>query len=184
MGGGYASGVRRVLAVALVVLFGLIGSAGTAFAHNQLVSSNPADKASVETGPATVELTFDQAVQGSKDLNTVVIVGPGDTQWQGGEPTVSDNKVTVPVRELGPAGEYRVGYQILSADGHPVRGEIRFTLTKAGNGTPAEVTTPAPDTTTPESGGGVPVWVWIVGAVVLLGVGVVTAMRLGGGSTR
>ncbi|MGW5050837.1 copper resistance CopC family protein [Actinokineospora sp. NPDC004072] len=171
----------RVLAVALAVFFGLIGTAGPAFAHNQLVSSTPADKASVDTGPQSIELTFDQAVQGSKELNTVVVVGPGDTQWQGGAPTVNGNKVTVPVRELGPAGEYRVGYQILSADGHPVRGELRFTLTTAGNGTPAEVAAPPAAEEPATEDGGVPVWVWIGGAVILVAVGVVAAMRVGAG---
>ncbi|MGX7823706.1 copper resistance CopC family protein [Actinokineospora sp. 24-640] len=170
--------VRRVVAVGLAAFFGLVWLAGPAFAHNQLVGSSPADKASVASGPASVELTFDQPVQGNAELNSVVIVGPGDTQWQDGEPSVSGNKVSVGVRELGPAGEYRVGYQILSADGHPVRGEIRFTLTQAGNGTPAAVEAPVIE----DSGdGGVPVWVWIGGAVVLVAAGVVLAMRLGGG---
>ncbi|GAA4301404.1 copper resistance protein CopC [Actinokineospora soli] len=166
---------KRLVALVGLVLVGMVGLAGPAFAHNQLVSSNPADKASVAAGPSTVELTFDQAVQGSEELNTVVVVGPGETQWQGGPPAVSGNKVTVPVRELGPAGEYRVGYQILSADGHPVRGEIRFTLTTAGNGTPAEVAAPEAQAAGSD---GVPVWVWIGGAVVLVAVGVVAAMRL------
>jgi methionine-rich copper-binding protein CopC len=167
----------RLLGLLGLVLFGLVGLAGPAYAHNQLVSSNPANEASLETGPSTVELVFDQAVQGSQELNTVVVIGPGDTQWQGGAPSVSGTTVSAPVRELGPAGEYRIGYQILSADGHPVRGEVTFTLTRAGTGAPAEITAPAPDTGS--SDGGVPVWVWIGGAVVLVAVGVVAAMRLG-----
>ena len=167
----------RSLGVLALALFGLVVLAGPAAAHNQLVSSNPKHEASLETGPSSIELVFDQAVQGSEDLNTVVVIGPGDTQWQGGAPTVSGTTVTAPVRELGPAGEYRIGYQILSADGHPVRGEVTFTLTKAGNGTPAEVAAPAPEAGS--SDGGLPVWVWIGGAVVLVAVGVVAAMRLG-----
>ncbi|GLZ41291.1 copper resistance CopC family protein [Actinokineospora sp. NBRC 105648] len=175
----------RAVGALVVALFAVVGLAGPALAHNQLVSSNPADKASLETGPGTIELTFDQPVQAGENLNTLVVVGPaGKDQWQAGKAAVRGNVVSAPLRPLGPAGEYRVGYRILSADGHPVTGEIKFTLTKAGNGTPAPAEEVAQDTGTPAAStpddGGVPVWVWIGGAVLLLGAGIVLAMRLGG----
>lgn len=181
--------ISRVFATLAVASFALVGLAPAAFAHNQLVSSNPADKASLETGPPTIELTFDQPVQGGKGLNSVVVVGPNGTdQWQSGEAAVRGNVVTVPVRELGPAGDYRIGYRILSADGHPVSGELKFSLTKAGKGTPAPVeATQSAGATSAEKaqeGGGVPVWVWIAGAVVLLGAGVFFALRVGGGAHK
>jgi methionine-rich copper-binding protein CopC len=179
--------ISRLFAAFAVALFALVGLAPAAFAHNQLVSSTPADKASLETGPSTIELTFDQPVQGGKGLNSVVVVGPnGSDQWQAGEASVRGNVVTAPVRELGPAGDYRVGYRILSADGHPVSGELKFSLTKAGKGTPApiEATQSAGGANADKSqeNGGVPVWVWIAGAVVLLGAGVFFALRVGGGA--
>jgi hypothetical protein len=88
---------------------------------------------------------------------------------------VDGNSVSTQVAPLGPAGVYTASYRIISADGHPVTGEITFTLTAAGNGTPI---TPAAAPTT-GGGGGVPIWVWIVGAAVLLGVGLVFALRSG-----
>ena len=56
-------------------------------------------------------------------------------------------------------------------------GELTFTLTKDGTGTPRMVETEAPAS---GSGDGLPIWVWIVGAVVLLGGGVFFALRGGG----
>jgi methionine-rich copper-binding protein CopC len=181
--------LNRAAVTIAVALLTMLGFAPAAFAHNQLVSSGPANASAVETSPSNIELTFDQPVQGGKGLNTVVVVGPNGTdQWQGGEAAVRGNVVTTPVRELGPAGDYRVGYRILSADGHPVTGEIRFTLTKAGNGTPAEIkatqSATATGSTSDTDSGGVPVWVWIVGAVVLLGAGVFLALRVGGSAER
>ncbi|MGQ0839931.1 copper resistance CopC family protein [Actinokineospora sp.] len=176
----------QAAAAIAVALFALIGLATPALAHNQLVSSNPADKASMAAGPKTIELTFDQPVQAGANLNSIVVVGPrGGDQWQDGKVTVRSNVVTVPVRELGPAGDYRVGYRILSADGHPVTGELKFTLTAAGNGTPApaEAEQAVPDAGAADSGG-LPTWVWIAGAVVLLGAGVFFAMRVGEGATK
>ncbi|PPK68142.1 copper resistance protein CopC [Actinokineospora auranticolor] len=175
--------VARLTAALAVSLLALVGLAGPALAHNQLISSNPADKAVVDAGPGTVELTFDQPVQAGANLNSIVVLGPdGKGQWQDGKAAVRSNVVSVPVRPLGPAGEYRVGYRILSADGHSVSGELKFTLTTAGNGTPApaDATATAAGQTGGGDDGGLPVWVWIVGAVVLLGAGILLAVRVGG----
>ena len=74
---------------------------------------------------------------------------------------------------------------MVSADGHPVSGKTSFTLTTAGPGSPdAQVpaATAAPNavpSAAPPDAGGAPVWPWIVGAVVLVGAGVVLALRLG-----
>jgi copper resistance protein C len=171
--------VRRALSVLLLAMIGLLGLATPALAHNVLVGSDPADGAKLATGPAKVTLTFDQPVQFG--FNTVTVTSPNGAHWEAGPADVTGNAVSAPVRPLGPAGEYTIGYRILSADGHPVTGAVRFTLTTAGNGTPASV---APDDgtqpgTSGGGGGGTPVWPWIVGAAVLLAVGVVIALRLG-----
>lgn len=162
---------------------GLFALAAPASAHNSLISSNPADEVSMETGPETVVLTFDQPVQDGEGLNSVAVTGPDGTEWQAGPATVDSNVVAMPVRELGPKGVYTIGYRIVSADGHPVSGKLTFTLTKAGDGTPAPANagSAAPGTSGGGSGGGgVPIWVWLAGAVVLLGAGLFVAMRIGG----
>lgn len=165
--------MRKLLTIAGVACLALLGLATPAAAHNSLVGSNPASKATVDTSPSTIELTFDQPVQKGEGLNTVKVTGPDATAWQTGAVDVQSNVVTAPLDELGPAGAYKIAYRIISADGHPVSGEIDFTLANAGNGT----ATTAAETET--GGGGLPIWVWIVGAVVLLGAGLTVAMRVG-----
>ncbi|MGW3467032.1 copper resistance CopC family protein [Saccharopolyspora sp. NPDC000995] len=169
--------MKRLTAVAVLALAALFGGAGTALAHNVLVSSDPPDGAQVATGPREVRLTFDQPVRAG--YNTVNVVGPDGTYWADGEVRVEGTSVIAPVRELGPAGAYTVGYRVLSNDGHPVSGKVTFTLTTAGGGTPA----PAPQNADqqPQSGesGGMPIWPWIAGAVVLVVLGLVLALRLG-----
>lgn len=171
--------MKRLVASLLLTAGAMLGLAVPAFAHNVLVGSDPKDGASVEVGPTTVTLTFDLPIQ-NIDSNVITVNGPGGTRWEGGTATVKSNVMTAPVRPLGAAGDYTIGYRILSADGHPVSGSVKFTLTKAGTGTPA---TPAA-ATTPDQGsdGSLPVWPWIVGGVVLLGVGVFVALRMGGKS--
>ncbi|MDQ0378116.1 copper resistance CopC family protein [Amycolatopsis thermophila] len=173
--------MRRLLVTVTAALVAMVVTATPALAHNVLVSSDPAKDASLETGPSKVTLTFDAPVQGG-DVNQVSVVGPGNTQWAEGDVEISSNVVSVAVRPLGPAGQYTVGFRILSADGHPVTGEIPFTLTKTGTGTPASASAATgADTAQPaaSAGGGVPVWVWILGAVVLLAIGLTLALRMG-----
>ncbi|ROP39276.1 copper resistance CopC family protein [Saccharothrix texasensis] len=176
--------MRRVVSLLLTGLVAgavALGTAAPAFAHNVLVGSDPKDGSQLAAGPATITLTFDQPVQAGEKFNTVTVTGPEGTRWEAdGEPTVKDNSVVFPVRPLGPAAEYTVGYRVLSADGHPVTGSLKFTLTTAGSGTPAPAASDAEGSgSTSSGGGGVPIWVWIVGAAVLLGGGAFLALRGG-----
>lgn len=172
--------MKRLIAVAALAVAALLGGAGTALAHNVLVNSDPADGAQLSVGPREIRLTFDQPVRSGAGYNTVNVVGPDGTYWTDGEVRVEGNSVFAPVRELGPAGTYTVGYRILSNDGHPVPGKVTFNLTQAGNGTPAPAPQNAeqPDQQQGESGG-MPIWPWIVGAVIVVALGLVLALRLG-----
>ncbi|MQA11422.1 MAG: copper resistance protein CopC [Pseudonocardiaceae bacterium] len=183
--------MRRLVVPVLAGLALLIGFATPAQAHNQLVDSDPKNGASVQTGPKQVTLTFDQPVQPG-EFNTIAITGPKGGSWVDGPATVDGPKVRAKVRPLGPAGKYTIGYRILSADGHPVNGELAITLTKAGNGTPSKAPASqggsAAEAPSGDDSGGAPIWVWIAGAVVLLGLGLFVAMRGGrsssGGTSR
>nr|WP_246360812.1 copper resistance CopC family protein [Haloechinothrix aidingensis] len=167
-----------------------------AAAHNVLVSSEPEDGVSLDSSPEAVTLTFDQAVQDS-DINQIAVTGPDGEQWVDAPPDVDGNEVSVPLGELGPAGEYVIGYYVLSADGHPVGDEIPFTLTAGEAGTPAAGDPAAedagddgaderenapgedPEGAAEDGDSGVGIWVWLVGAGGLLVIGVALALRLG-----
>ncbi|WP_112276078.1 copper resistance CopC family protein [Lentzea terrae] len=173
--------MKRALVAFLFAGAAVLVTAAPAAAHNALISSDPKDKTSLEAGPSTVTLTFDQDVQGGQGINTISVVDANGGHYEvEGDPTIKDNAVSTKVAALGKAGQYKIGYRILSADGHPVSGELTFTLTKDGTGTPRQVE--AKDLVGRPNGDGLPIWVWIVGAVVLLGGGVFFALRGGGGA--
>ncbi|MGH3835850.1 MAG: copper resistance CopC family protein [Pseudonocardiaceae bacterium] len=174
---------RYLLALLALVGLALLGSGGAAAAHNELIGSDPADGAEVATSPARVSLTFNLPVQ--RGFSTVTVTGPDGIQWQAGAPAEAGAVVSAPVRPLGPAGRYTIAYQVLSADGHPVRGAIGFTLTTPGTGAAAasppaaDRSAIAPPATAAQTGpDGNPVWPWLVGAGVLLVVGVAVALRV------
>ncbi len=187
-------GMRHLTALLVLVGLALLGSAGLAAAHNELIGSDPSDGARVAAGPARVSLTFNLPVQ--RGFSTVVVTGPDGGQWQSGAPAEDGAVVSAPVRPLGPAGQYTVAYQVLSADGHRVRGAVRFTLTP-GTGTVAAppLSSGRSDNAAPGTGthggtgthtgsgtytgsGGAPRWPWLVGAGALLVAGVVGALRV------
>jgi copper resistance protein C len=172
--------VRRLLVLLTLASVALLSSAGPAAAHNILIGSDPADGAQVATGPARVSLTFDLPVQ--RGFSTVTVTGPDGNQWQAGPPVEAGAVVSAPARPLGPAGQYTIAYLVLSADGHPVRGAVRFILTNPGTGTATApltsdrssiVSSGAPT----QTGSGSPVWPWLVGAGVLLAAGVAVGLR-------
>jgi len=178
---------RRVLAITMLTGLVFAGSAAPVFAHNSLMDSFPRNGTSLAEGPKQIELMFDEPVQAGDGLTTLAVIGPRQDHWESCGVTVRGSTVTVPVRPLGEAGDYTVGWRVLSADGHPVSGQFSFTLTTAGAGTPTPADelascgglTQAAAQQAPGDGGGIPAVVWIAGAAVLLGLGVVLALRMG-----
>ncbi|MGW0178568.1 copper resistance CopC family protein [Nocardia sp. NPDC003345] len=168
--------MTRILRLAALVTgllcLGLVLAAGPAAAHSTVVGSDPADGATVDTGPARATITFNEPLQ--PDFPAMTVVGPDGNLWSKGDPVVAGRDISVEVGELGPAGVYRMAYRVTSADGHVVDGEQSFTLSTPGTGTPG----PAANATGSDdgSGGGVPVWVYILGALVLFGGGLAFAL--------
>lgn len=186
----------RQLLVGVLAGSALLLGAGTAFAHDVLTASDPANGSSVATGPSKVTLTFDLPVK--EYFSTITVLGPDGNHYEAGPSAVDGNTVSAPVQPLGPAGAYTVGYRIVSDDGHPVSGSIRFTLTQAGPGhgvpaaesvgSSAEAAAPVPGQdsgtggSSGEGSGGIPAWPWIAGGVLLVAAGAAIALRLGKGA--
>jgi copper resistance protein C len=186
--------------VVLLTGAALLCGAGTAIAHDELTGSDPKDGSSLPTGPSVVSLAFSEPVK--QQFVTVTVVGPDGSHFEGGPARVEANTVHTPLRPLGPAGLYTVGYRIVSTDGHPVSGAARFTLTQPGlqasaptaqgaSGSPppgAPATAgqpPAPsrlDASPGSDPGSMPVWPWVVGGVLMVGAAVLVAVRISKGT--
>lgn len=137
-------GSLRALAVPLLA-FLLVMLAGTpARAHDVLIGSDPKDGAVLTEMPGSVTLTFDQAVR--RDFARIAVTGPDGALYQQGEVTAQGKNVSIGVRSPAPAGTYAIGYRIVSNDGHPVTGTVKFTLAPA-SAAPAGTPTAAPTAT-------------------------------------
>jgi methionine-rich copper-binding protein CopC len=158
---------------ALLAVAALAGS-GVASAHAVRISTDPADHAVLDSGPRRVSATFNEQLQPQFDAMTVV--GPDGNLWSTGDPEVQGAVISVGVRPLGPAGTYTVNYRVTSADGHPVPGSWSFRLTVASTGTPGPPAANPAD----KSGGGIPVWPFLVVGALIVGGGIWWAARRSG----
>lgn len=166
--------IRLVVAAVVAVTVG-VGLAGPASAHDVLVSSDPADGAALAKVPTSMTFTFDQPVQNFDPV--VSLVGPDGRQYATGTPTISGNTVTG-TAGTGPAGAYTAAYRIVSADGHPVTGEVHFSMTVSGAATGAVVGGSAVPAAAGSSGG-LSGWLWagLAVAAVLIVVAAVLLLR-------
>jgi copper resistance protein C len=166
--------LRAHLVVAALLLsaaaFTTTMTASPASAHAARVSTDPAANATVSTGPTRVTATFNEDLQTT--FAAMTVVGPDGNLWAAGDPQVHGTVVSVGVRPLGPVGSYTVNYRVTSADGHVVAGSWSFRLTVPGTGAPgpqAQGGTDSPDD--------LPIWPFVLGAVILVGGGALWAMR-------
>jgi methionine-rich copper-binding protein CopC len=173
--------------VLVVVLGVLVVGAPPARAHTALSSSVPADGSTVSGPLSAVELTF----TGPVTLRDVTVTDPAGVSATAGEASASGALVTQPVA-LSAAGEYTVGYAVVSSDGHQLEGSLTFrysppapptpTPTPAVTASPSQ--TPATvqpreasaDAPAPESSGPAG-WLLPLGGAVVLAAGVVLVVR-------
>lgn len=172
--------MKRLAVIAAAILTATALSIAPAAAHATLQYSNPAENSVHDAAPDEVTLTFNQSVQ--SNFATVTVVGADGTQWGASDPVVDGSTVTVDLDGLGAAGEYTIGYRVVSADGHPITGSIPFQLTQASP-TSAATSAPAPTETTPtaaeepEDSSGFPIWIVAVVVVAIGAAGVLFALR-------
>ncbi|MFF0863659.1 copper resistance protein CopC [Nonomuraea sp. NPDC003560] len=189
----FRAAVRAGVAVGGAVLL-LLAAAPAALAHDRLKSSSPADGAKLAQ-VESIELEFTSRMT----LPTLVLDGPAGENLPLGKPRAQG--VTVKAEPAAPLepGKYRLAWRVVSSDGHPIAGELRFTVTTPATpaasepeATPTETPTETTSSTGTSTGtsaeaapaassspvaqaeadtgsGGVPGWLWVAAAVLVAG---------------
>ncbi len=99
--------------------------APTAAAHTELRSSNPAAGVTLDAAPATVVLTFNEAVQA--EFAQVAVLDAAHAHFESGVASVVGENVSQAVSAL-PGGAYTVSWRVVADDGHPVTGTFAFNV--------------------------------------------------------
>ena len=120
--GGRAAAVLAAMAVLA------LGVPASAWAHAALLRTTPSASGIVNGSPATVTLTYSEAVEPRFAVVSVTDASGHDqaTATPSRSPANAD-QVLVPVRHLA-RGWYLVYWRAISADGHPVRGAFTFAV--------------------------------------------------------
>lgn len=126
---------RRALGcvVLLAAIFVLGLSARPADAHAILVSSSPGDGAVLERAPDEVLLEFNEPV--SADLGGLRVFDAEGDRIDAGALRNVDTTLAIDLTSGVPDGDYVISYRVISADGHPVRGGIVFSIGESAGDT-------------------------------------------------
>ncbi|MEO3887700.1 copper resistance protein CopC [Nonomuraea sp. B5E05] len=190
-----ASRIREAALAALACLLtGLLTGlltlalpAAPAYAHDKLKSSSPAKDAEV-SAIEEIELEYTATVK----FPFVVLRDAAGKQVALGEPRLDGPKVSAAVPQPLAPGSYVIAWRVVSSDGHPIEGEIPFSV-KGAAATSSAPPSPAPASAEPASSGpatatgqdaassetaasGVPAWIWGALAVLVV-LGAVVALR-------
>jgi methionine-rich copper-binding protein CopC len=172
--------MRRILSVALVGVAAaalVLAAAAPAAAHNYVVESTPAEGEVLTALPEAWEVVTNETMLYADDAVFGLWARDADGLFYGdGCVEVTGSRMSAaPV--IGAPGDYTLVYALISADGHPLTGEIPFEW--AGE---AEVATGSarcgaaasePEAAAPSSDA-----IWIVAALGAVGVAVIVAVLL------
>ena len=130
----------RLVGLLLAVVCAVLALPGQAFAHAELLTTNPTAGAVLDASPATITLTFSEPVE--INLGGIRLFdGSGNPVDVGAtkHPDGHDSEVTVDVGELAD-GSYVVDWRVVSADSHPVQGAFTFQVGATANLQPGIIT--------------------------------------------
>ncbi|MBV7295340.1 copper resistance protein CopC [Corynebacterium sp. TAE3-ERU12] len=173
-------GASAVVASALAASSMLGLNTPIAAAHDSVIKSVPANGATVDEFPHHVELTF--SGEPRPNFNTVAIsdVDSGEVLFTK-EPDLDGQLVTIDIPgdiDPGP-GEYIVGFQITSSDGHSTRGKVGFTVADDGDELGTDGTAADQSLADAADDDSIPTWAVVGGvAVIVLIVGVVAGVAI------
>lgn len=147
-GAAYPRSVKRALTSGILAL-ALLGFgaalAPAAQAHSELVSSDPADGATLDAPPASVSFTFNEDLL--PDFVRLIATDPAGTTGDLPVSSVEGPTVTADWPAEAAGGQWTVSYRVVSQDGHPIEGGITFSY----DGPAPTSSGPAPTSASPTS---------------------------------
>jgi methionine-rich copper-binding protein CopC len=121
--------LNKAIVTAGVLLLSVFSVFPSAQAHSDLISSDPVAGASLEQIPESFSLTFNEeliSIEG-ETINTLSLEDAAGKNYPLSEVEILEEVLTASaISGQYPAGEYLLTYRVVSADGHPITGEITF----------------------------------------------------------
>ena len=164
--------MKKIVVLSLVTLLSFLTP--PAFAHSELVSSNPSASVNIQQLPEQIELEFNEELLNLGTGNSISIMSPSGEDLGMGDTSTEGAKITRLLNTTSETGQFQVKYRVASADGHVLNGSYTFNLTQA-----VVATTTNEKTNIPESGSNLLVTLGaiILGSALVLLIGLVIRSR-------
>lgn len=114
----------RLLLSICIVLCCVLMPAQAAWAHAQLLSSDPVANAIFETAPEAVELNFNEPVSPL----AIRLIAPDGSTVDLTDDTSGGALVSIPIPDRVADGTQVLSWRVVSADGHPIGGSLVFSI--------------------------------------------------------
>ncbi len=185
--------MKRVLAVIALTAAAVLGVAGPASAHNQVIATTPAAGATLTALPAEFSITTNLPmldINGTGNGFALQIRSAAGKYYGDGCLTIVDATMSEKAA-IGPAGDYTVLWQLVSQDGHTVSGSYPFSWDPPAGFTPSRsysapqecgkvgtASTAAPGDPDAERSSTAPLGdvLWIGGALAAVAIAVIVAL--------
>lgn len=114
--------------IRLILTFFLVAVALPAQAHDQLIDQTPKPGEVIEAGIVEIRLSFNNELLNLAGSGAEILVLNQEGWPQTPGCAVIENRDAINQVSLATPGEYSVAWRVVSADGHPISGEFKFTL--------------------------------------------------------
>ncbi|SFV37359.1 copper transport protein [Devosia crocina] len=116
--------LTRCRLLASLVLCLVLVAIAPAFAHAQLLSTQPSEDVVLEVAPAAIDLNFNEPVTPL----TIRLIGPDGGARDLTEETTGGTTTTVTLPAGIADGTHVLSWRVVSADGHPIGGSLIFSV--------------------------------------------------------
>ena len=137
------------IALLSTLLFFIFGA--NVFAHSHLEESTPKNGEIVTEALSVITLTFETAIE---PTSSFTLMDEKNASLPLSEVSISGNQLSANIEDDLTNGAYTIHWKIIGEDGHPLEGDIPFTINLPENAASPEQTVtepPASDVTTAET---------------------------------
>ena len=121
---------KRAVAVFLAIFLAVPQT--SAFAHGELVASNPKAQSTITKLPKLIWVDFDGNLItiADKKSNFLNVKNSKGKELSDGKAFVRGAKISVNIKDRSATGTIKVSWRVVSEDGHPVSSFLTFTVRK------------------------------------------------------
>ncbi len=109
----------------LLLIICLLLFPNSTFAHTSLVSSSPSEGEVLTASPGEIVLEFNTKVEQGSQFQ---VINPSGNGMAVTGISIEDKMLSGMLSQELQGGEYQIHWKIIGADGHPIEGEVSFTV--------------------------------------------------------